>query len=160
MNRVPRLLLAFVLSMDAATVQPATRLMAFPAEPAGDPDPQASLRTAAANVPDTSFEDYDFQTEQQLLALANQSRQQAGAPPLTIDSRQQLTSSLNRREKTLRSTTMPSTGMNISCFPPRIAGIFSTRPITSSDWASFAAEIGYTLCRTSDLPSPNILPRK
>ena len=86
MNRVPRLLLAFVLSMAAATVQPATRLMAFPAEPAGEPAPQASLKTAAANVPDTSFADYDFQTEQQLLALANQSRQQAGAPPLTIDS--------------------------------------------------------------------------
>src|SRR6202140_918266 len=86
MNRVPSLLLAFVLSMAAATVQPETRVMAFPAEPAGEPDPQASLRTAAANVPDTSFEDYDFQTEQQLLALANQSRQQAGAPPLTIDS--------------------------------------------------------------------------
>src|SRR6202795_452063 len=86
MNRVPRLLLAFVLSMAAATVQPATRLMAFPAEPAGEPAPQASLKTAAANVPDTSFADYDFQTEQQLLALANQSRQQAGAPRLTIDS--------------------------------------------------------------------------
>src|ERR1700686_5005354 len=86
MNRVPSLLLAFVLSMAAATVQPETLVMSFPAEPAGEPDPQASLRTAAANVPDTSFEDYDFQTEQQLLALANQSRQQAGAPPLTIDS--------------------------------------------------------------------------
>lgn len=88
MDRVPRLLLALLLTMGVATVQPSTRLMAFPAEGpagAGEPAQQASLRTAAAEAPDTSLEDYDFQTEEQLLALANRSRQQAGAPPLTSD---------------------------------------------------------------------------
>src|ERR1700730_12420404 len=89
MNRVPRLLLALLLSMAAATVKPATRLIAFPAEGpagAGEPDQQARLKTAAAKAPNPSSKDYDFQTEEQLLDLANQSRQQAGAPPLTIDS--------------------------------------------------------------------------
>jgi uncharacterized protein YkwD len=88
MDRVPRLLLALLLGMGAATVQPSTRLMAFPAEGragAGEPAPQATLKTTAAKAPATSFEDYDSQTEQQLLALANRSRQQAGAPPLSID---------------------------------------------------------------------------
>ncbi len=87
MDRVPRLL-ALLLGMGVATVQPSTRLMAFPAEGAagaGEPAEQASLRAAADKAPNPSLEDYDFQTEEQLLALANQSRQQAGAPPLTID---------------------------------------------------------------------------
>jgi uncharacterized protein YkwD len=80
--------LALLLGMGIATVQPTTRLMAFPEEGpagAGQPAEQASLRTAADKAPNPSLEDYDFQTEEQLLALANQSRQQAGAPPLTID---------------------------------------------------------------------------
>jgi uncharacterized protein YkwD len=68
------------------TVQPGTRLMAFPAEPAGEPAPQAKLKASAANASNPSSDDYDLQSEEQLLALANQSRQQAGAPPLTIDS--------------------------------------------------------------------------
>jgi uncharacterized protein YkwD len=62
--------------------------MAFPAEGpvgAGEPAPQATLKTAAAEAPSPSSEGYDFQTEEQLLDLANQSRRQAGAPPLTID---------------------------------------------------------------------------
>jgi uncharacterized protein YkwD len=86
MNRVPRLLLALLLGMGAVTVQPATRLMAYPAEPTGEPAPRARLKAATAKAPNPLSDDYDFQTEEQLLALANQSRQQAGAPPLTIDS--------------------------------------------------------------------------
>jgi uncharacterized protein YkwD len=88
MHRAPRLLLAFLLSTGAATVQPATRLMASPAEgPAasGQRAQQATLKPVAAKAPDIPFPDYESQTEEQLLALANQSRKQAGAPPLTLD---------------------------------------------------------------------------
>jgi uncharacterized protein YkwD len=87
MDRTTRLLLAFLLSVGAATVQPANRLMAAPAESprtAGQPAQQATLKPAAAKAPDIPFDD-DLQTEQQLLVLANQSRQQTGAPPLTMD---------------------------------------------------------------------------
>ena len=79
------MLLGFLLSTSVATVQPATRLMASSAagsRSAGQPAQKASLKPAAAKASDTSF---DVQTEEQLLAFANQSRQQAGAPPLTMD---------------------------------------------------------------------------
>ena len=86
MDRTSRLLLAFLLSLGAATMPPATRLIASPAEgPPGQPAQQASLKPAAAKASDIPSEAYDFQTEEQLLALANQSRRQAGAPPLTMD---------------------------------------------------------------------------
>jgi uncharacterized protein YkwD len=80
--------LAFLLSTGAATVQPAPRLMASPAKGHGTSDPpaqQATLKPASAKAPDLPFTDDEFQTEEQLLALANQSRKQAGAPPLTLD---------------------------------------------------------------------------
>jgi len=58
-----------------------------------DPAPQAgnkaTLKPVAAASPDIPFHssaEFDSQAEQQLLDLANRSRQQAGAPPLTIDS--------------------------------------------------------------------------
>ncbi|MGA7764959.1 MAG: CAP domain-containing protein [Candidatus Sulfotelmatobacter sp.] len=86
MDRTSRLLLAFLLSLGAATMPPATRLIASPAEgPPGQPAQQASLKPAAAKASDIPSEAYDFQTEEQLLALANQSRRQAGAQPLTMD---------------------------------------------------------------------------
>jgi uncharacterized protein YkwD len=87
MDRRSRLLLsALLLSLGATTAQPAPRLMASPAEePPGQPAQRATLKPAAAKAPDIPFEAYDFQTEEQLLALANQSRRQAGAPPLKID---------------------------------------------------------------------------
>src|ERR1035438_3503427 len=88
MLRSPRLLLAFLLLMPPATVQPAPRLMASPAEgpaPPGQSTQKASLKSVAAKAPDIPFHDYEIQTEEQLLALANQSRKQAGAPPLTLD---------------------------------------------------------------------------
>ena len=62
--------------------------MASPAEgPAasGQRAQQATLKPVAAKAPDIPFPDYESQTEEQLLALANQSRKQAGAPPLTLD---------------------------------------------------------------------------
>jgi len=81
-------LLGFLLGTGAVTVQPATPLMAMPAggsRTAGQSAPQAKLKPAAAKAPDIPFNDYEFQTEEQLLALANQSRRKAGAPPLTLD---------------------------------------------------------------------------
>ncbi|HET7891092.1 MAG TPA: CAP domain-containing protein [Candidatus Sulfotelmatobacter sp.] len=82
MARTSRLLLAFLIGVGAATLPPPTRLIASPAEkPAGE----SAILKAAANTADIPFEPYDFQVEEQLLALANQSRRQAGAPPLMID---------------------------------------------------------------------------
>ena len=81
-------MLALLLGTGAATVQPATRLMAFPAEgpeTTGRPAQQATLKPASAKAPDIPINDYEFQSEEQLLTLANQSRQKAGAPPLTRD---------------------------------------------------------------------------
>jgi uncharacterized protein YkwD len=87
MHRSPRLLLAFLLLTGSATVQPATRLMASPADPipSGQSAQKTTLKPVAAKAPDIPFHDYEIQTEEQLLALANQSRKQAGAPPLTLD---------------------------------------------------------------------------
>jgi len=79
------MLLGFLLSTSVATVQPATRLMASSAVgsgAAGQLTQKAALKPAAAKASATWF---DVQTEEQLLAFANQSRQQAGAPPLTRD---------------------------------------------------------------------------
>ena len=85
MHRAPTLLAAFLLISGAATIQPATRLMASPVAAAGQSAQKATLKPAAAKAPDIRFHDYEFQTEDRLLALANQSRKQAGAPPLTLD---------------------------------------------------------------------------
>ena len=49
-----------------------------------DKSGRAMLKPAAAA--DIPFRDFDFQTEQRLLELANQSRAQAAVPPLTMDS--------------------------------------------------------------------------
>ena len=144
MARTSRWLLAFLIGVGAATLSPATRLLASPAAtPADPPVGKASSKTA-----DIPFEAYDFQVEEQLLALANQSRRQAGAPPLTMDAglsqaarmhaqamlearrlshqfdgepalAQRLAATTNfqleKRARTLRSIMTPSMGMNISC---------------------------------------------
>ncbi len=89
MHRAPRLLLAFLMGTGVATVQPAARLMASSSEGSGSPrqtSQRAMLKPAAVTSPDIPFNDSELQTEQQLLALANQSRQRAGAPPLALDS--------------------------------------------------------------------------
>jgi uncharacterized protein YkwD len=55
--------------------------------PAADPDPpqKATVKPAAATASDIPFNSFELSTEQQLLALANQSRRQAGAPALELD---------------------------------------------------------------------------
>jgi uncharacterized protein YkwD len=94
MCRAPKLLLALLVVTGAVTIQPANRLMASPAEEPENPGQtaqRATLQPAAAKSPnlpvaDTDTDnDHEVQTEQELLALANQSRKQAGAPPLTLD---------------------------------------------------------------------------
>lgn len=80
-------MLSFVLAAGIAVVQPASRLTASPvsgAETPGRSAQRAMLKPAAANA-DSPFDDSEFETEQELLQLANQSRRQAGAPPLTLD---------------------------------------------------------------------------
>jgi uncharacterized protein YkwD len=86
MYKVPTLLLAFLLGAGVATVQPKGRLMDSAADPASPQGSQpATLKPAAATAADIPFRDAEPQTEQQLLQLANEARQQAGAPPLTLD---------------------------------------------------------------------------
>jgi uncharacterized protein YkwD len=83
MHRAPRLLLAFLLGTGAATVQaPASNRAAHPVS---QPAQKATPKASAAKIPDIAFNDSEIQTEQRLLVLANQSRRQAGAPPLTLD---------------------------------------------------------------------------
>jgi uncharacterized protein YkwD len=86
-----RLLLTFLLGTGVATVQPAHRLMASAAaDPqTAEPAQKATLKPAAAKAPDipfhTEFPIPELPTEERLLELANQSRQKAGAPVLTLD---------------------------------------------------------------------------
>jgi uncharacterized protein YkwD len=78
---------AFLLAAGVATIHPAPPLMASaprPAEPA-QTVPQSPLKAAASTTADNRFRNTDAQAEQQLLVLANQARQEAGAEPLTPD---------------------------------------------------------------------------
>jgi uncharacterized protein YkwD len=85
--------LAFVLVMSAASIQPSAGLMAVAdaaaadesAEAAGEPTQHASLKAAAATSPNIPPLNFDTDAEQTLLELANQARAQAGAPGLTLD---------------------------------------------------------------------------
>ena len=81
MASTSRWLLAFLMGMSAAALPPVTRLLASPAAQPGDP----RIPKSSAKAADIAFEAYDFQVEEQLLAFANQSRRQAGAPPLKVD---------------------------------------------------------------------------
>jgi uncharacterized protein YkwD len=65
------------------TLQPAVHLAA--ADGSGQSAHRATLKTASANAPDIPYVEYEFQVEQDLLQLANQSRQRAGAPSLVLD---------------------------------------------------------------------------
>jgi uncharacterized protein YkwD len=78
--------MALLLVLGASSVL-ATHGMASPGDDNGPvmPAAQATLRPVAASSPDIPFSDYDFQSEQVLLDLANQSRAQAGAPALRLD---------------------------------------------------------------------------
>lgn len=86
MHRAPRLLLTLLLGAVVAAAQPPVRLTAYSADAHETPAQTAKLTPVAATGPDIPFRDFDSQAEQQLLELANQARQQAGAPPLTLDS--------------------------------------------------------------------------
>lgn len=79
-------MLAFLLGTGVATVHPAIRLMASASGPsaAAQNAQKATLKTTSATAPDVRF-DCEPQTEQRLLALANEARHRAGAPPLTLD---------------------------------------------------------------------------
>lgn len=84
MHRAPRLLLAFLLGTGVATVQPSTRLMASSAKGA-EPVQSATLKAASAAEADIPFPNAELSAEQELLMLANQSRQRTGAPALRLD---------------------------------------------------------------------------
>jgi len=71
----PRMLLAALLSVGVATVH----------APASGQSQSATLKPVAAMTPDIPFNAGELQAEQQLLMLANQSRQEAGLGPLTLD---------------------------------------------------------------------------
>jgi len=75
MHSTPRLLLGLLLSTAVCSVQPVAQSAH-----------KATLKTASAAAPDIPFHEYEFQVEQDLLQLANQSRKQAGAGPLAMDS--------------------------------------------------------------------------
>ncbi len=76
--------MAFLLGTCVATVRPASRLMAASAPGAVPQAQKAAYKPVAATTPDILF-DSEFPTEQRLLDLANEARQQAGVPPLTLD---------------------------------------------------------------------------
>jgi uncharacterized protein YkwD len=77
-------LLVFVLGAGVMTLQPTAHLAA--AAGSGQSAHRGTLKTASANAPDIPYLEYEFQVEQDLLQLANQSRQRAGAPTLVMDS--------------------------------------------------------------------------
>ena len=76
--------LAVVLSAGAVlSLQPLVRVAAI--EGSGQSAHHGALKTASARVPDIPFVEYEFQVEQDLLQLANQSRQRVGASTLVLD---------------------------------------------------------------------------
>ena len=83
-----RIMMALLIVMAAAMVRPSSRLMAASEGSdgaSGQSAQHATLKPAAAASPDIPFNDYDREAELQLLALANQSRAEAGAPRLALD---------------------------------------------------------------------------
>ncbi len=78
--------IVLLLVMSAVSIAPSARVMASSGGNADGAERQhATLKPASATAPDIPFTEYDSETEQQLLSLANQARAQAGAPPLTLD---------------------------------------------------------------------------
>jgi len=77
-----------LLVMGAAPVRPSARWMAGSEGSTDGADKaaqHATLKPAAAAAADIPFRNVDSDVEQRLLELANQSRAQAAAPPLTLD---------------------------------------------------------------------------
>ena len=83
MLKLSRRLLALALGAGVMTLQPAVHLVA--ADGSGQSAHRATLKSASANAPDIPYVEYEFQVEQDLLQLANQSRHRAGAPSLVLD---------------------------------------------------------------------------
>ena len=82
MSRTARLLFLLLLSLAAATLLAGRGVVALPARAQAQ---SVTLKPVAVTSPDIPFGDGEFDTEQQLLALANQSRREAGVPPLRLD---------------------------------------------------------------------------
>ncbi|HZQ94324.1 MAG TPA: CAP domain-containing protein [Candidatus Sulfotelmatobacter sp.] len=82
MSRTARLLFLLLLSLGAATLLATGGLMPFPARGQAQ---SLTLKPVAATAPDIPFSDEESQTEQQLLAFANDARRRAGVPPLRVD---------------------------------------------------------------------------
>ena len=72
-----------MLGLGMITLQPEVRVAA--ADDSGKSAHRATLKTASAATPDIPYVEYEFQVEQDLLQLANQSRRQAGASTLVLD---------------------------------------------------------------------------
>jgi uncharacterized protein YkwD len=97
MHKIPRMLFVVPLAVVAALAQAPPRLSVSSGpgaentsqtlESSSPPETvkPAVLKPATAAAADIPFHDSEFQTEQQLLLLANQSRQQAGAPALMLN---------------------------------------------------------------------------
>ena len=86
MFRTHRRWLAVFLGLGLAA-RPSSRSLAAAgaSEAPGQPAQKATVKPVSAKAADIPFNTSELQDEQQLLALANQSRRQAGAPPLKID---------------------------------------------------------------------------
>jgi uncharacterized protein YkwD len=88
MLRFPKIIMPLLLVMGAAPVRPSARLTAGSEGSTNGADQaaqHATLRPAAAAAADIPFRNVDSDVEQRLLELANQSRAQAAASPLTLD---------------------------------------------------------------------------
>jgi len=76
--------LAVVLGAGILALQPPVRVAA--ADDLGQSAHRATVKAVSAATPDIPLAEYEFQVEQDLLQLANQSRQQVGAQKLVLDS--------------------------------------------------------------------------
>ena len=83
MLKFSRRLLALAVGAGVMTLPPAVHLAA--ADGSGQSAHRATLKNTSAGTPDIPYVEHEFQVEQDLLQLANQSRLRAGAPTLVLD---------------------------------------------------------------------------
>jgi len=82
-------LMAVLLALSVAWVLPPVYSDALSERPDGasaQPSQRGTLKPVASTTPDIPFHEYDFQAEQRMIELANQSRMQAGLQALKYDS--------------------------------------------------------------------------